>query len=213
MDIEKIINFDGKLAPDIPGIIVREWQMFQKVNNEGGRAYCQDDLITFYIMRAAQFRNWPEALRDSYFADLGAASKEGKNLLAFKYGYMMEYTSPEAFENIKAQLPAVTTERQEKADRITAAQVAQFLELSEIYPNVTGRARKARSEQDRAFGGTSFETYLRGELKTYSGDTLELYSRFMESPGAENLIYNIYNDTVRMYGYSSMEDAEKKLNR
>ena len=211
MDIERIINYDGKLSADIPGIIEREWQMFQKVTNEGGRAYCQDDMITFYIMRAAQFRNWPEELRKSYSGDLDAAARDGRNLLTCKYGYMMERTSPEAFEEIRDQLPQIPAGRQEQIDSITAEQLAQFMEISEKYPYFTGRARRAQSGQDRAFGGTSFETYLWGELKTYSGSTLELYEKFMESPGAKHLVCDIMNDTVRMYGYGSLEEAEAKI--
>ena len=38
------------------GIVAAEWFMFDKVNNIGGRADCQDDLETFSIMRRSFFQ-------------------------------------------------------------------------------------------------------------------------------------------------------------
>ena len=35
-------------------ILQLEWNMFQKVENIGGRASCQEDFETFYIMRRSQ---------------------------------------------------------------------------------------------------------------------------------------------------------------
>ena len=34
----------------INAVIEMEWQMFDRVNNQGGRADCQDDAWTFYVM-------------------------------------------------------------------------------------------------------------------------------------------------------------------
>ena len=45
----------------IEEIIKIEWQMFQNVDNLGGRADCQDDFETFYIMRRSQYDNWSES--------------------------------------------------------------------------------------------------------------------------------------------------------
>ena len=39
----------------IEKLIQMEWEDFQKVNNEGGRASCQDDPETFFIMRRSHF--------------------------------------------------------------------------------------------------------------------------------------------------------------
>ena len=60
---------------------------------------------------------------------------------------------------------------------------------------------------------TSFETYLRGELKTYSERTLMLYLDFLHGlqERGENLTYRIMTSTVQAYGYASLKDAEEKL--
>lgn len=75
-------------------LIQMEWQQFYQVHNEGGRASCQEDPKTFAIMRRSQFTAWPEALVDSYTADLEAAEEVGRNLLTEKYAWMMEDTAP-----------------------------------------------------------------------------------------------------------------------
>ena len=41
----------------INDIVNMEWDFFQKTQNVGGRADCQDQLVTFGIMRRSQFRH------------------------------------------------------------------------------------------------------------------------------------------------------------
>lgn len=43
-------------------IVDEEWAQFQLVNNQGGRASCQDNWRQFSIMRGSQFSVWPENL-------------------------------------------------------------------------------------------------------------------------------------------------------
>ena len=59
----------------IEEIIKIEWQMFQNVDNLGGRADCQDDFETFYIMRRSQYDNWTAEMVDAY-SDFAARSQE-----------------------------------------------------------------------------------------------------------------------------------------
>ena len=79
----------------IEQIVQTEWEMFQKVQNQGGRASCQDDWPTSEIMRRSQHEIWAMDTLDSYRADLSEALGRGENLVAFKYGYMMRITFPE----------------------------------------------------------------------------------------------------------------------
>ena len=67
-------------------IVECEWKQFDKVQDVGGRATCQDDWETFQIMRTSQFRGWPEDLLQSYLMDLKDADIVGHNLFAEKYG-------------------------------------------------------------------------------------------------------------------------------
>ncbi|MGX8718498.1 MAG: DUF4125 family protein, partial [Desulfovibrio sp.] len=79
----------------------REWVMFDKVNNAGGRASCQQDPAFFRKMRACQFENWNLPLLESYRRDLMRAAEEGRNLLTEKYAWMMSWTHPEEFARIR----------------------------------------------------------------------------------------------------------------
>ena len=88
----------------IDKIIEEEWKQFDKVNNEGGRASCQDNLTTFRIMRKSQFDNWNEMMLESYCRDVKKAAAEGWNLLTEKYARMMESTDPEGYEKLKDQI-------------------------------------------------------------------------------------------------------------
>ena len=62
-------------------IVKREWAMFDKVSNAGGRSGCQDDWATFDIMRRSQFSIWDMASLESYRDDLECAESESRNLL------------------------------------------------------------------------------------------------------------------------------------
>lgn len=192
-------------------IIAMEWEMFQQVNNVGGRASCQDRPDTFDIMRSSQLRCWPEKLLESYEADLIAAKAEGDNLLTYKYGYMMAQTDPEGYEKIRDKLPPVSSEKAALVEKIVAQQMAQHHQLASRYPKYMRRTRPSDSHADDIYGWTSAETYLRGELKTYSMRTLELYDDFMQTPEGGHLVEDIMTATVRSYGYRDLEDAEKRL--
>ena len=60
---------------------------------------------------------------------------------------------------------------------------------------------------------TSLETYLRGELATYSGRTLELYLANVLQQKSENINGSeiIYAHTMNSYGFNSLEEANERL--
>lgn len=155
---------------------------------------------------------WPRELLASYLNDLEVAKSVGENLITYKYGYMMESTSPEKFAQLKEQLPEVEPERRELVDRIVAVQVGFMEAFAEQYPKLAGKSRSIHTEEDTEWN-TSAETYLRGELLTYSNSTLKMYGQFVAALAKEgkNLNAMTMENTAHLYGYDSLEDAEEKL--
>lgn len=198
-----------KLIDDIVKI---EWDMFDKVINEGGRADCQDNWNTFSIMRKSQYLTWDEALLESYHRDLQMALDSGINLIEQKYGFMMESTSPERFEEIKDGLLECPPQKRALVNEIVRIQVKWMEEFAEQYPKLASNARSIHTSEDSGWN-TSAETYLRGELMTYSEGTLLLYGRFVAGLAADgrNLNELTMENTVHLYGYDSLEDAERMI--
>ncbi len=193
-------------------IVRLEWEMFDKVKNEGGRADCQDDWNTFSIMRKSQYMAWSSELLGSYLQDLELARAKGWNMIMEKYARMMESTCPERYQELKADMPVITEDRIAIQENIIAIQVAWMEEFAAKYPKMAGNSRSIRTATDTPYN-TSYETYLRGELSTYSEKTFVLYGRFVAGlmKVNKNLAYEIMNNTAKLYGYENVEDAESRL--
>lgn len=195
----------------IKEIIEREWDFFQKVNNIGGRASCQDDYETFSIQRGAQFEVFYDDVRESYLEDLKLYKEIGRNPLMEKYARMMESSDPEYFETIKEYLPPMEQMQKDLIETIVDIEVGMREEFNQQYPHISSLARLTYSSQDNQ-EDTSFETYLRGELSTYSPHTLYLYGQMILDmvQKQENMIMMIMEKTAKAYGYKSLEDADSK---
>lgn len=193
-------------------IVALEWKQFDKVENEGGRADCQNNWNTFSIMRKSQYLTWTEELLASFYQDLMDAEEKGWNLITEKYARMMESTVPEKYVGLEKDLPKRSEERIAIQEEIIKIQVGWMEEFAGKYPKMAGNARSIHTSEDTPYN-TSYETYLRGELGTYSEETLILYGRFIVSvqQAGKNLAYEIMNQTALLYGYESVEDAEEKL--
>lgn len=193
-------------------VVLLEWNQFDKVKNEGGRADCQDDWDTFSIMRRSQYLTWPIELLTSYRNDLVKANIKGWNLIMEKYARMMESTSPERYAELKDTLPVLNEGRIDIQEEIIKNQVEWMEEFASKYPKMAGNARSIHTSEDNEFN-TSYETYLRGELGTYSEETFILYGRFIIDlkKKDKNLAYMIMENTAKSYGYKDVEDAESKL--
>ena len=196
----------------IDRIVRLEWQQFDKVKNEGGRADCQDDWNTFSLMRRSQYMAWSDELLESYLGDLLDAEDKGWNLIMEKYARMMKSTAPDRYSELEKELPVRSSERIAIQEEIIRLQVEWMEEFAKEYPKMAGNARSIHTSEDNAYN-TSYETYLRGELGTYSEETLIRYGRFVVDiqKNGGNLAYNIMNNTAKLYGYESVEDAESKL--
>jgi hypothetical protein len=196
----------------IDSIVEAEWKMFQDVPNIGGRAACQDDLKTFRIMRAGQSASWSDAMLESYLDDLNDAKRSGRNLLTEKYARMMRSTSPSEYARIEHLLQPIDPEAIELIDQIVKIVLEWEQELLEKYPYIVKRGRPLFSRED-SIGVTSMETYLRGELSTYSIRTLALYLDHIQKEQSENVngsaITLLY--MIKQYGYDSLEEANEKI--
>lgn len=197
------------LVEEIAGL---EFEAFDKVQNEGGRAGCQNDWFTFSIMRKSQYLTWDRTMLLQYLYDFKREYERGHNLITEKYGRMMESTAPEKYEEIKKHFPELTEEKQNIIRQICDLQVQWMEEFAAEYPQLADNARSIHTSEDDSFN-TSYETYLRGELGTYSDKMLELYGRYIVKYAREgkNPVYDIMGNSVKMYGYQNLEDAERKI--
>lgn len=193
-------------------IIELEWNMFDQVNNIGGRAECQDNERMFYGMRYSYFSAFSMETLEQYLHDLETADKEGRNMLAEKYAYMMEYTDREYFKReLEDRLLAISPEKHELIQRISRRFVDDEMDFSKKYPLFSGAGRPVTGVGE---GAVSSEVYLIGELKTYSVETLKrLWQDAIDRDLSQEytLVRQIHENTANFYGYSSVEEAEAHL--
>lgn len=207
-DMDSKHDIREKLIQDV---IALEWRQFDRVHNEGGRAACQDNYETFQIMRMSQYMTWPEELLQSFYNDLTVAENRGWNLIMEKYARMMKNTDPEKYMSIEKQLPFISDERLRLQEAVIDIQTRWMEEFAEEFPKMAGSSRNIHSVDDSKYN-TSYETYLRGEISTYSEKTFIMYAGFIYEvmKAGLNLTRKIMENTSLLYGYTSLEDAERK---
>ena len=197
----------------IDQIIEVEWEMFQKVQNIGGRAQCQDDFETFWIMRTSQYENWSDSMRAVYLKYLLRCREEDRNLVTEKYARMMEYTDTKYYDTYLAPaMPPVPHVNYRLINQILVHLLAWEQDFARRYPKLAARSRPITSEED-AGGFTSMETYARGELLTYPTELLQLYLDYTDelSHQGQSLSVMIEDTMVKLYGYKSIDEAESTL--
>jgi hypothetical protein len=175
-------------------IIARELEMFLSVPS-AWKSPCQEHPESFELHRRAQFSCWAKETLQSYLHDLEKARETGTNLMTQKYA-RMDNLIPELNSN-----PLI--------DTIVVCQCAWQRSMMEKYPGIMSGGRPlSRTEDSNAM--TSFETYLRGELETYSDATLELLSRDIQAKHAQgvSMAEELYTCLVRDMGYDSLDEAE-----
>ncbi|MCD6272538.1 MAG: DUF4125 family protein [Deltaproteobacteria bacterium] len=176
-------------------ILKRELEMFLTVPTLQ-KASCQENPEMFRIVRSSQFVSWSIETLESYLQDLKSAEKNKINLMTKKYARM-----DNLIEKIKEN-PAM--------DEIVDIEIEWQKEMFEKFPCLMGSARALRSSEDTP-SATSFETYLRGELETYSDTTLTFLLKDVKNyfEKNENMMMKNYLDMVKQLGYTSIEDAEE----
>lgn len=196
----------------IDEIIRTEFEAFDKVKNKGGRAECQDDFNTFNIMRKSQYMLWTNEMLIQYLYEFTFSFKHGRNMIEEKYGRMMESTAPKEYDEIKDSFPFISEEKEQIIDVIVTIQTNMMSDFAKRYPKLAENARSVSSDDDNLYN-TSSQTYLKGEISTYSDKMLELYGRFvadMQNKG-KNIAEETIRNTVKLYGYSNLEEAEARI--
>lgn len=158
----------------IDDIVSREWNMFKELKNTYGDASCQRNPKYFKLMRESQYYTWNNNVLRSYLNDLKIAKEGGYNILAIKYGFMEESVSSDHFNVNKNNLPILSDKQKALIDEIVRVILNERISFDEI--NKYGTMRNVFSNND-SLDDTSYETYLRGELSSYSENTLYLYAQ------------------------------------
>ena len=116
------------------------------------------------------------------------------------------------YEIIKDYLPEISPEKEELVQKIVEIYLHWEEEIIQKYPKVTAKGRPLHSEFDTP-NHTSIETYLKGELSSYSVKTLKLYYEYIQScvTNNVNLAENNLENIVLEKGYKTIDEAEKSL--
>ena len=189
----------------IEKILEKEWKYFSNLNNIGGRADCQDNREDFIIMRKSQWETFNEETLLSYLEDLNSKN----NPLFQKYAQMMKYNSPEEYKKIKDILEKASDEKNDLVNKIMFIYMEWEKEFFERYPIFSSMGRPLYSSEDNDIE-TSIETYLRGELLSYSEKTLKLYLNYVIDNKEKNINLAIKNmdNLARMQGFNDSDDVE-----
>jgi hypothetical protein len=181
----------------IENILEMELNMFLKVRSRYP-ASCQENPDAFRLYRGVQFSAWSEETLQSYLDDLGNAEEQGHNLMTLKYARMENLIPPLNGNPI--------------IDMIVQMELEAQREMLSRYPNILARGRPLEEDPP---GATSFKTYLRGELETYSDRTLELLYRDIQQikDRGQNWAQQLYTSLARNLGYHSLDELEDTLGR
>lgn len=183
----------------ISEIIEIEMKMFLSVPNSQ-KASCQKYPLRFEMHRRAQFLPWSEDTLESYLGDLDKAVKKSENLMTQKYARM---------DNLIPQI-----NRNPLINKIVKIQLKWQEEVTSKYPNLMRRARPL-SNYENSTEVMSFETYLAGELETYSDKTIGLLYRDIcyKIRKKINMAEEVYSILVKEQGYGSIRKAERTIGK
>lgn len=182
----------------IETILDMELEMFLSVPSDG-ESQCQHHPEGFKFHRRLQFSVWSQDTLNRYREDLIRARQKGENLMTLKYARM------QGLLTCRNTNPLI--------DQIVRQKMRWQAEMIRRYPAIMGGARPIGVGDDETM--TSFETYARGELETYSDTTLSsLYADIcaMLERGI-NTSEKIYQLQALRSGFDSLEAAETHMQR
>ena len=185
---------------------------FQMVHHTEGRAECQNNPDEFVVMRKSQWETMPINILRSYLEDLILAKHKEINIVGEKYARMMEFSAPDEYAQIKDFITPISQEKKDLVNKIVEIYLKWEEEMIEKYPKLASRARPLHSKDDTP-NYVSIETYLKGELSSYSVKTLKLYFEYIQESSNQgiNLAKKNLENIAKMKGYESLEDVEKTL--
>lgn len=189
----------------IEKILEKEWEYFSSLNNIGGRAACQDNREEFTIMRKSQWLTFNLKTLESYWEDLNSK----QNPLFVKYARMMKDTMPDEYEKMKDILENISLEKKALVNKIMLIYMEWEEEFFSLFPIYASMGRPLYTFQDD-IEDTSIETYLRGELYSYSEKTLTLYFDYVNEMYIKNKNLAIENmdNIARMQNFKDSKEVE-----
>jgi len=183
----------------IDQIIELELAMFLSVPTKQ-KSSCQDHPDSFSLHRRAQFVAWSQATLESYCDDLRKATEAGENLLTHKYARMDNLVPRVNHSPLIEQIAALLFDWQQ-----------QFIECN---PRMMNSGRPLSSAQDTPYS-TSFETYLKGELESYSAQTLQCLLTDVHDYQArgQRMTDVTYEYLVKQWGFGSVAELNQFLEK
>ena len=122
----------------------------------------------------------------------------------------MKYNSPQEYEKIKDILESPGQNKISLIEKIMSIYMKWEEEFFKKYPIFSSMGRALYSKDDDDIE-TSIETYLRGELLSYSEKTLELYLKYILEMKEKNINLAIKNmdNLANMQGFKNSNDVEE----
>ena len=202
------------MAQIIEDIIALEWDLVNQVDPSTEKKPCLYDKTIFTSNRKNLLAAWNQELQESYYKDLFTAQIEGRNPISEKYRYMLEQTNPEEYGKIEENQPEQSMEKLYLMDWISENLLEWQESLAQKYPRLVGNKKMIRRNWENRAQKT-FETYMRGDLVTFSVKTLRVYAAYIEHLKKHELNLNqmIFQNAVAQYGCQTLEEAEQLLKR
>ena len=160
-------------------------------------------------MRKSQYMTWTNEMLKTILNLWEENKAKGWNMITEKYARMMESTAPDEYKELEVNLPERSAKTRAIVDQIVDIQVGWMEDFAKEYPKLAGNARDITSAND-TLNNTSYETYLRGELLTYSDELIKMYGEFIVKlfKDGKNLAKMTIENTAKLEGFSSLEEAE-----
>lgn len=177
-------------------IVEYEWEMFQKLTTAQKKLECRNNKYMFLLMRHSQWSVYPLNVQTSYLNDIHEALSENRNLLFEKYAYIMILSGHFIECEIRNILPIVKKEKEELVNKIIKHHRFWYKSVMEKLPITASTGRPIVYDR---MGEIDIYTYLKGELFTYSMNTLKniLETENMMMTQNKNLVIEVYKNYIK----------------